>query len=206
MKIYKQSELDQLANILKNDGIVSVPTDTVYGICVRVNSSVAYNKLASIKHRPSNKSFPVMCKDEEQIKSIAIVSEKVEKLIRAFMPGPITLVLNKKEESPLEINNRGEMTTSEMAVRLAPTKVLKELIAKIESPIFMTSANLNGQKECSTLKEIEETFPMLDGIMEGKVLFNQASTIVDCTSDVIIIQREGPITRKEIMEVLEKES
>ena len=97
MKKYQIEEIDSLATILKNDGIISVPTDTVYGICARIKSKKAYDKLASMKERPTTKSFPIMCKDEEQIKSIAIVDEKAEKLIRALMPGPVTLVLNKKK-------------------------------------------------------------------------------------------------------------
>lgn len=89
MKRYKQNETDELSNILKQDGVISVPTDTVYGICARINSLNAYDKLVNIKNRPSNKSFPVMCANEEQIKSIAIVDERAQKLIHAFMPGPV---------------------------------------------------------------------------------------------------------------------
>lgn len=203
MKKYKQSETDKLAKILKNDGIISVPTDTVYGICARINSIQAYNKLKSIKNRPSNKSFPVMCADEKQIKSIAIINETVEKLIHAFMPGPITLVLNKRSEAFSYINNRGLNATSEMAVRMAPTKVLEDLIYKVGSPIFMTSANQSGQLTCKNLDEIEKTFPTLDGIMEGNILFGNASTIIDCTSETIKIQRTGPISIEQILKVLE---
>lgn len=200
MKRYKQSEIDELANILKQDGVISVPTDTVYGICARINSIKAYNKLISIKNRPSNKSFPVMCADEEQIKSIAIVDEKIEKLIHAFMPGPVTLILNKRNEK--NINNRGLRTTSEMAVRMAPSNVLKELIYKTGSPIFMTSANQSGEKECNNLDEIEKMCPTLDGMMEGNVSFGKASTIIDCTQEVIKIQRVGPISMEDIIEAL----
>lgn len=198
MKRYKQSEIDELANILKQDGVISVPTDTVYGICARINSIKAYNKLISIKNRPSNKSFPVMCADEEQIKSIAIVDEKIEKLIHAFMPGPVTLILNKKNEK--NINNRGLRTTSEMAVRMAPSNALKELIYKTGSPIFMTSDNQSGEKECNNLDEIEKMCPTLDGMMEGNISFGKASTIIDCTQEVIKIQRVGPISMEDIIE------
>lgn len=202
MKRYKQSETDELADILKQDGIISVPTDTVYGICARINSIKAYNKLMIIKNRPSNKSFPIMCADEEQIKSIAIVDEKVEKLIHAFMPGPVTLILNKRPEVFAYINNGGLRTTSEMAIRMAPSKVLKELIHKTGSPIFMTSANQSGKSTCNNLDEIEKTCPTLDGMMEGNVSFGKASTIIDCTSETIKVQRPGPISMEQIIEVL----
>ena len=81
MKRYTQNEINELADILKKDGVISVPTDTVYGICARISSIKAHNNLVIAKNRPTNKLFPIMCADEEQIKSIAIVDEKIKKLI-----------------------------------------------------------------------------------------------------------------------------
>ena len=198
IKRYKQSEIDELADILKNDGVISVPTDTVYGICARINSLKARDKLMLIKHRHINKLLPIMCADEEQIKSIAIVDKKAEKLIRAFMPGPITLILKKKAEIPTYVNNGCET----IAVRMATSKVLEKLIKKTESPIFMSSANKSGEPTCTSLDEIEKACPNLDGMMEGKVTFGKGSTIVDCTLEQIKILRLGPISIEQIKEVV----
>lgn len=194
MKRYKQSEIEEVANVLKNDGVISVPTDTVYGICARINSSKAYLKLVSVKNRPSTKSFPVMCSDIEQIKSIAIINENALKLIKAFMPGPITLVLNKRPDVFSYINNAGTRETDELAIRMAPTPFLKELIKEVGSPLFLTSANRSGMDVCRSLDDIEEECPTLDGMVIGDVSFGEASTIVDLTSDDIKIQRQGPIS------------
>ncbi len=204
MKRYKQSEIKTIANILKEDGVISVPTDTVYGICARINSSKAYDKLVNIKNRPSNKSFPIMCKDIEQIKSIAIVDERIEKLIKAFMPGPITLVLNKKPEAFSYINNAGIRETDELAVRMATSKFLEDLITEVGTPLFLTSANKSGETACKSLEEIEKMCPTLDGMVEGDVLFGEASTIVDCTNSDIKIQRQGPISKEQIIEMIIK--
>ncbi len=199
MKRYKQSEIKEIANILKKDGVISVPTDTLYGICAKINSDKAYNRLVNIKNRPANKSFPVMCKDIEQIKSIAITNDKIEKLIKAFMPGPITLVLNKKYEAFSYINNAGIGET--IAVRIVPYLFLKELIKEVGSPLFLTSANKSGENPCKNLQEIEKMCPTLDGMVEGDVVFGEASTIVDCTSDDIKILRLGPISTEQIMKI-----
>ena len=204
MKRYKQREIKTIANILKEDGVISVPTDTVYGICARINSSKAYDKLVNIKNRPSNKSFPIMCKDIEQIKSIAIVDERIEKLIKAFMPGPITLVLNKKPEAFSYINNAGIRETDELAVRMATSKFLEDLITEVGTPLFLTSANKSGETACKSLEEIEKMCPTLDGMVEGDVLFGEASTIVDCTNSDIKIQRQGPISKEQIIEMIIK--
>ena len=203
MKRYSEKELDALADILKNDGVISVPTDTVYGICARINSKKAFDKLVEVKERPANKSFPVVCLNEEQIREIAIITPEAEKLIQAFMPGPITLVLKKKMEAFSYINNAGERLSDELAVRMAPLKVLEKLLEKTESPLFLTSANISGKETCNNLEDIEKTFPTIDGILEGNVSFGQSSTIVDCTSSPIKIQRPGPITEEEINKVLE---
>ena len=204
MKRYKQSEIEEIATILKNDGVISVPTDTVYGICARINSSKAYNNLVKVKNRPSTKSFSVLCKDLEQIKSIAIIDDKTLKLIKTFMPGPVTLVLNKRPEAFSFLNNAGTRETDEVAVRMIPSPFLNELIDKVGSPLFLTSANKSGMDVCRSLDEIEEECPTLDGMVIGDVSFGEASTIVDLTSDDIKIQRQGPISEDEIMKVINK--
>ena len=204
MRRYKQSEIEEVVTVLKNDAVISVPTDTVYGICARINSSKAYLKLVSVKNRPSTKSFPVMCSDIEQIKSIAILDDNALKLIKAFMPGPITLVLNKRPDVFSYINNAGTRETDELAIRMAPTPFLKELIKEVGSPLFLTSANKSGKDVCRSLDEIEIECPTLDGMVMGDVSFGEASTIVDLTSDDIKIQRQGPISEDEIMKELNR--
>jgi len=199
MKIFKQTETQELANILKKDGVIAVPTDTVYGLCARMNSKKARENLIEIKNRPENKAFPIMCNNIEQIKSIAKVDEKTEKIINSFMPGPITLILLKSENIPSFINEG----STEVGIRMATSKPLEELIKKVESPIFMTSANLSGEPVCKTIKEIENVFPNIDGILEGEVSYGQASTIVDCTTDEIKIIRQGPIAFEEIEKILD---
>ena len=194
IKRYKINQVDEMAQILKNDGVISIPTDTVFGICASINSKIAYSKLIKVKRRPLNKAFPVMCSNIEQIKSIAIVDEIAEKLIKTFMPGPITLVLKKSSTLPEYVTN-GKDT---IAVRMASSKTIEELITKIGSPLFMTSANQSGQPECINLDEIEKACPSLDGMMEGEVFYSMGSTIVDCSSKEIKILREGPISFEEI--------
>ena len=202
MKIYNKNDIEELAKILRNDGVISVPTDTVYGVCAKMDSRKAYNKLVSTKNRPINKPFPVMCADEKQIETIAIVDDKAQKLINAFMPGPITLVLKKRQNVPDYVSNG----LNTIAIRMATSKPLEELIKKVGCPIFMSSANQSGEPTCTNLDEIEKACPNLDGMMEGKVSFGMGSTIVDCTSVNVKILRQGPITEEQIKKVLDEKS
>ena len=199
MKIFKQTETQELVNILKNDGVIAVPTDTIYGLCARINSKEARENLIEIKNRPKNKAFPIMCNSIEQIKSVAKVDERTKKIIEAFMPGPITVLLEKRKEIPEYVNNGLRL----IAIRMATSKTLEELIKKVGSPIFMTSANLNGEPVCKSIEEIQEKFQNIDGILDGEVSYGQASTIVDCTTDEIKIIREGPIAFEDIKKILD---
>ena len=199
MKRYSQEQIEELAEILKHDGVISVPTDTVYGVCSVISSVKAQENLRTVKNRPLTKAFPVMCADEEQIRSIAYVDERTEKLIHAFMPGPVTFILKKKEEVPEYIN--GGMDT--LAIRMATSTALQKLIKAAGCPVFMTSANQSGQPVCTSLDEIEASCPLLDGMMEGNVSFGQASSIVDCTKEEIVILRQGPVTLEQIHAALQ---
>lgn len=198
MKRYKENETAALAQILKKDGVIAVPTDTVYGVCARMSTQEAQEHLRDVKHRPSTKAFPIMCSDENQIRTIAVVDARAEKLIRAFMPGPLTLILRKKEDVPAYVN--GGMDT--LAIRMATSLPLKKLIEETGCPVFMTSANQSGQPTCRTLDEIEAACPTLDAMMEGDVTFGEASTILDCTAETVKILRQGPITMEEIQKAL----
>lgn len=198
VKRYKKNQIEELTHILKNDGVISVPTDTVYGVCARINSKKAFMNLIMLKNRPKTKALPIMCADEEQIRSIAIIDSRAEILIHNFMPGPITLVLKKKEEIPQYVGN----SEGTVAVRMATSKEIKILIKKLECPVFMSSANKSGENVCKNLDEIEEIFPNLSGMLEGTVSFNMASTVVDCSTEKIKILRMGPISEEQILKVL----
>lgn len=195
---YNENEIEQLADILKDDGVISVPTDTVYGICARINSKKARDKLMAVKNRPITKAFPIMCAGEQQIQSIAVVDERADKLIRAFMPGPITLVLNRNSTLSEYVTN-GKDT---IAVRMATSNVLRKLIKKTGSPLFMTSANKSEEPECANLDEIEKACPLLDGMLDGDIVFGEASTIVDCSLEELRILRIGPISKEQIIKVI----
>lgn len=198
IKRYTEKDINELADILQNDGVISVPTDTVFGICAKISSKKAYDKLIKIKKRPTEKSFPVMCATENQIKSIAIVNESSSILIKKLMPGPVTIVLKKKNSLEDYVTN-GKDT---IAVRITPSSALKNLVLELKSPIFMTSANKSGNPTCNSLEEIEKMCPDLDGMMEGQVKYSQGSTIIDCSTKEIKILREGPITKEQVENII----
>lgn len=201
MRRFTAEETEAAAEVLKKDGCIAAATDTVFGVCARI-SEAGQEKLYDVKNRPRAKRFPVMCADTEQMKEIAVVSPMAETVIRAYMPGPLTVILKRKEGVPSYVTGGGDT----LAIRLAATPQLKELIEKTGLPLFMTSANQSGMPECRSAEEIESACPKLDGILEGQVCYNRASTIVDLTGEEPKILREGPITKEEITQTLRRKT
>lgn len=200
MRRYQENETAALAEILKRDGVISVPTDTVYGVCACMNSIQAQENLRGLKHRPETKAFPVMCADLDQVRTIAQVDDRAARIIHALMPGPVTVILPKLPSLPDYVN--GGMDT--LAIRLATGPAVKRLIEETGCPLFMTSANQSGEPVCTTLDEIEKSCPGLDGMMVGAPAFGKASTIIDCTGPEIRILRQGPVTMADIEAALQQ--
>ena len=201
MRRFAADEIAEAAEILKQDGCIAAATDTVFGVCAQI-SEAGQNRLYEVKDRPRSKRFPVMCADEAQLKQIAETTPMAEAVIRAFMPGPLTVILKKKDRLPSFVSGGGDT----LAIRLAATPQLKELIEATGAPLFMTSANRSGMPECRSAEEIETACPKLDGILEGNVYYNRASTIADLTGESPVILREGPITMEQMEQVLRRKT
>lgn len=196
--IYDENEINDLASILDNNEVICVPTDTVFGLCSKTNSLEAYNNLVDIKDRPINKLFPVMCSDIEQIRDLALINDNVEKIIKEFMPGPLTIILKIKDNP----HNYIDLKQDTIAIRLATSDVLYKLIKLIDCPLFMTSANKSGASPCKNIDEVICQIPNIGGILKGSIFYSIPSTIIDCSNDDIKIIRNGPITLEDIKKVL----
>ena len=77
---------------LENHGVIAFPTETVMGLAVYYDDFIAYDKLNKIKQRPEEKPYTMMVKSQNEIYKYAVIDEKAQKIIKAFMPGPITLL------------------------------------------------------------------------------------------------------------------
>lgn len=180
---------------LKQDQVLAIPTDTVYGLCGYYRSHLAFEKIKKMKNRPDFKSLPIMVADLEQLMEVAIVNGKALKLIKKYMPGPLTIILKRNPSMPAWITNEKDT----IAIRLADRQLYP--IIKASGPVFLTSANISGEKECYSSHEVVHTFSTVDIVIKGEAEAKQASTIVDCTQDKYVILRPGPISEKEIKEM-----
>ena len=96
-KLMTRKNINEAVECLASGGVVSFPTDTVYGLGVVYDQKEALERLKQSKGRPENKPIPMMISKIDQLKDLAYISEEASKLIHAFMPGAFTIILKKKE-------------------------------------------------------------------------------------------------------------
>ena len=191
---FNREDIDEIRDLLLSGGIVAFPTDTVFGLGCVYDDSDAIRRIYEAKGRNFTKPLPMMCNSLEMIKEVAVVFEDTEKIIKAFTPGPLTIIFNKKHYSENELKTIG--------IRVPDDKWILELIDKVNKPLLVTSANLSDK---GSLKNWEDVYSdmngRIDGIVMADALSDLPSTIIDMTGELKVI-REGAISKDEIMECL----
>ena len=189
----------EIINILMTGGILAFPTDTVFGLACAMDQD-AIRKVYKAKGRDFRKPLPVMCDGPEMIRRIAIVSDKAERIMECFMPGALTMVFPKREEVD-DVFTQGMDT---IGIRVPDDPWILDLIRELDTPIMVTSANISGN---GSLLKWEDVYACMHGKINGIVTEDargeQASTIIDVTSNEIKALREGPISIEEIKEAIE---
>lgn len=189
------------AEIIKNGGIVVFPTETVYGIGTNGLDKEAVERLYKIKERPLNKPISLLVSDYEMIEKVAKdISEIEYKIMKKFFPGPLTIILNKKDIVPDILTSGG----STVGIRMPEEEITRKLIEYAGVPIAAPSANISGKASGIDLQEIVKEFGdkvdyYIDG---GKSKIGIGSTIVKVENNTIKILREGSISKKEIEDLI----
>lgn len=197
--------LKTVGKILKSGGVVIYPTDTLYGVGVNAFDDDAVTKIYKIKKQNRNKPISVVVKDIKMARKIACIDSKVEKILSNIWPGPITVVLRKKEIISDMLTGNGET----VAVRIPDNKFISTLMEKIDFPITATSANISGENNLLKADEIIEKFKKAKFapdlfIDAGDIKNSTASTIIDLTTGIPKILRVGIVGREKIKEFFEK--
>lgn len=184
---------------LLDEEVVALPTETVMGLAIKASSLEAYDKLVEVKNRPSNKAFPFVVSSVEEIKKYAEVDEVVEKVIKAFMPGPLTIILKKKDCVSDKVTN-GKDT---IAIRIPLDSTLLKIVKGLKEPILLTSANKSGEDSALSSEEVVDIFnEEIPLVVKGKCKYNLASTIVEIKDKSVNIIREGIIKKEEIERII----
>lgn len=196
----KDEALTKAAEFIKKGGLVAFPTETVYGLGGDGLNSEAASKIYKAKGRPSDNPLILHINDQKMLhKIVNDVNSMAKKIMTAFCPGPITLILPKSDIVPSSVT--GGLDT--VAVRMPDNDIARELIRLSNTPIAAPSANISGRPSPTTAQAVyNDLHDRIDMILDGGAChFGVESTIVDCTEDVPIILRPGAIT-KEMLEEL----
>ena len=200
--IYQPDQLSEVLQAITQEDVIVFPTDTVYGIGASIFSPKALDKIFEIKNRPTDKSLIVLCADELQLEEIVgPLSVDVKKIIDAFLPGGLTLILKCYMSLPEEIT-RGKQT---IGVRIPDHPLALELLKEF-GPLATTSANISGEPSPTKIDRLNPVIQRVNYVFDdGETKQQIPSTILDCTKDEFVILREGAITLEEIQKVLHKQ-
>lgn len=188
------------AGVLNSGGIIAFPTETVFGLGIVFDNELTYKRLNEIKIRSDDKPYTLMLADPGDIHKYAVVDEKAKKLIDAFMPGPITLLMPTKSTVPLWVTHGSK----KIGIRISSNEGIRTLIRLTGKPLLVPSANkanMSPALDSDAAKNIfgSEIDFYIEGISGGK----KPSTIVDICDRIKVI-REGEISPEAINKILEE--
>jgi L-threonylcarbamoyladenylate synthase len=172
-------QIEDAVRILKHDGLVVFPTDTVYGLGADAFSEEAILKVFVAKNRPLSNPISIAVSSRDMLDGVARVEKAAELFIERFLPGPVTAVLPAKKTIS-EILTGG---TGMIGIRFPGHPVALELISTLDSPITATSANRTGEKDPVTVDECRIPY---DFLIDAGRLPGNPSTVVDVASHRII--------------------
>jgi L-threonylcarbamoyladenylate synthase len=205
-----KEELENAAEIatraLKNNQIICFATETVYAIACDASSDIAVAKLYEIKKRDIKKPIAVFVKDLAMAKEFLDFNSIEDKIAQNFMPGMITLILNKKTNSEQELSVSPLLNNNEnnLGLRIPNHQFCLKLLRNFGGVIAATSANISNQEEASGFSQVKKYFDnKVDLIIDGGICRHKmSSTVLRVNGDQINVLREGLITQNQIINSL----
>ncbi len=199
--LFKTTELNKASEIIKKGGTVVFPTETVYGLGANAYDEEAVKNIFLAKGRPQDNPLIVHVFDLEEINNITKdFNENAKKIAKAFMPGPITVVLKKKDTIPNVVSANLET----VGIRCPLSKTARAFIKACGCPIAAPSANISGSVSATNFFDVkDELMGRVDGIIEGENCeYGIESTVIDMTKEPPVILRPGSVTYEMIKEII----
>ncbi len=198
---FNRKVLKKTIKSLNQGNILSLPTETVYGLAGNAYSEKAVKKIFKLKKRPKINPLIIHFFDLKNLKKNAILNNNFYKLYEKFCPGPITFILKKKECSKIHPLATADLNT--IAVRFPKHKIIRSILKLVNFPLAMPSANMSANLSPVNAIDVYEEFNnkiriIVDG---GKSKIGIESTVIDLTSKPKIL-RPGIISSKEIKKYL----
>ena len=187
-----KSSIEEAGNIIKSGGTVAFPTETVYGLGADALNAEAVKKIFIAKGRPQDNPLIIHVASKEIERFVKDVPVVAKRLMDKFWPGPLTIVLNKKDIVP-DVTSAGLST---IGVRMPSSEIALKLIEASGTAIAAPSANISGRPSPTDVERcVEDLNGKIDYILGGERSdIGVESTIVDCTVNPPMVLRPGGIT------------
>jgi L-threonylcarbamoyladenylate synthase len=185
----QEDNIQKAIACIKNEEVVGIPTETVYGIGVDPLSQAAVDKIFNLKEREENKPLSILVHSFHDLIKLKIIS-KVPEIVELYWPGPLTIIV----ESELNFaDGVGTKNPNSIGIRVPDNELALELLKKT-GPLAVTSANISGQEDITNEKDAESVFgDKIGHYLQGSALHGSGSTIVDFRDEEFKVIREGPL-------------
>ncbi|BCS54012.1 L-threonylcarbamoyladenylate synthase [Geobacter sp. SVR] len=178
----------RVVECLRQGGIIAYPTDTTYGIGCSIFNKKGIERIYQMKRREHKKPFSFICPNISEIARYCRVSNMAYKILKRYLPGPYTFVLDATRDVPDLLVTRQKT----VGIRIPDNRICIEIVQLLGNPIVTTSANLSGEEPCGDPRSIEDVFGhQLDIIVDGGLLSTDVSSVVSLVRDTPEVLRAG---------------
>ncbi|MFL2812473.1 MAG: L-threonylcarbamoyladenylate synthase [Paracoccaceae bacterium] len=194
--------VERASKIIKSGGLVALPTETVYGLGADATNPKAIDLIYRTKGRPSINPLIIHVYENKDVFEIADKNEISQDLSSKFWPGPLTLILNKKNNTKLKLAKNALAGLSTLAVRVPAHPVFRNLLKKCKLPIACPSANFSGKLTSTRFEDVLSSFSgKIDAIIDGGPCpIGVESTIIKIENQNLSILRPGKITEEDLLQ------
>lgn len=177
-----------VADSLRQGGVIAYPTDTIYGIGCDIFNRKGVKKIYQIKQRDPRKPFSFICSDLSEVANYAQVSNAAFKIMKRYLPGPYTFVLEASRVVPDLLTTKQKT----VGIRIPDNPIALQIVRELGHPLVTTSANISGEAIFSDPADIQQKLgKLLDLVVDGGSLSGDPSTVISLVNDQVEVIREG---------------
>ncbi len=182
--------IHQAVDILKQGGVIAMPTDSSYAIACHIGDKRALDKIRRIRQLSDKHNFSLICKDLAHISNFTKIGNDAYRLIKSLTPGGFTFILDATKEVPRRLQHAKKKT---IGIRLPDHAVVQLIVEELGEPLCSSTLILPGETEAETdPTEIREKLEHeLDLIIDFGIIESQETTMISCADNGIEIVRQG---------------
>jgi tRNA threonylcarbamoyl adenosine modification protein (Sua5/YciO/YrdC/YwlC family) len=167
--------ISKIVDILRNDGVIIYPTDTVYGLGCDIKSKKALERVRRIKKLDNKSPLSFVFSDLKTISHYAQVSDPDYKILRRYLPGPYTFVLRATRLVPRIVLTK----RNEVGIRIPDNKICQALVNELGNPILSSSVRLPDDQLLDDPKQIDQIYKgQVDLVIDGGVFLPEPSSVI----------------------------